>query len=836
MGDGARLTRDPVFFQPEGEGGGASPPAPRRMQFFGRLVNTLSSVTTLFSNPFRVKEVAVVDYVSSARVREEGQLILLQNVSSRTWDCILVNPRNPQSGFRLFQLETEADALVNFQQYSSQLPPFYESSNHILHVEVLQQLTDLIRNHPSWSVAHLAVELGIRECFHHSRIISCANSTENEEGCTPLHLACRKGDGEILVELVQYCHAQMDVTDNNGETPFHYAVQSDNSQVLQLLGKNASAGLNQVNHQGLTPLHLACQLGKQEMVRVLLLCNARCNIMGPNGYPIHTAMKFSQKGCAEMIVSMDSSQIHSKDPRYGASPLHWAKNAEMARLLLKRGCDVNSISSAGNTALHVAVMRNRFDCVMALLTHGASADARGEHGNTPLHLAMSKDNVEMIKALIVFGAEVDTPNDFGETPAFIASKISKLVTRKAILTLLRTIGADYRFPLVQGSSAEQCSAATHSFFSLERSQPPPISLNNLELQDLMQISRARKPAFILSSMRDEKRTHDHLLCLDGGGVKGLVIIQLLIAIEKASGIATKDLFDWVAGTSTGGILALAILHSKSMAYMRGVYFRMKDEVFRGSRPYESGPLEEFLKREFGEHTKMTDVKKPKVMLTGTLSDRQPAELHLFRNYDAPDCVREARFSQNINLKPPTQPSEQLVWRAARSSGAAPTYFRPNGRFLDGGLLANNPTLDAMTEIHEYNQDLIRKGQGHKVKKLSIVVSLGTGRSPQVPVTCVDVFRPSNPWELAKTVFGAKELGKMVVDCCTDPDGRAVDRARAWCEMVGIQYFRLNPQLGTDIMLDEVNDTVLVNALWETEVYIYEHREEFQKLIQLLLSP
>ncbi|XP_060245041.1 85/88 kDa calcium-independent phospholipase A2 isoform X3 [Meriones unguiculatus] len=671
------------------------------MQFFGRLVSTLSSVTNLFSNPFRVKEVSMADHALSERIREEGQLILFQNASGRTWDCILVSPRNPQSGFRLFQLESEADALVNFQQYSSQLPPFYESSVQILHVEALQHLTDLIRNHPSWTVAHLAVELGIRECFHHSRIISCANSIENEEGCTPLHLACRKGDGEILVELVQYCHAQMDVTDSKGETAFHYAVQGDNPQVLQLLGKNASAGLNQANHQGLTPLHLACQMGKQEMVRVLLLCNARCNIMGPGGFPIHTAMKYSQKGCAEMIISMDSNQIHSKDPRYGASPLHWAKNAEMARMLLKRGCDVDSTSAAGNTPLHVAVMRNRFDCVMVLLTYGANAGARGEHGNTPLHLAMSKDNLEMIKALIVFGAEVDTPNEFGETPAFIASKINK---------------------------------------------------------------------------------------------------------------------------------------RKSMAYMRGVYFRMKDEVFRGSRPYESGPLEEFLKREFGEHTKMTDVKKPKVMLTGTLSDRQPAELHLFRNYDAPEAVREPRFNQNINLKPPTQPADQLVWRAARSSGAAPTYFRPNGRFLDGGLLANNPTLDAMTEIHEYNQDLIRKGQGNKVKKLSIVVSLGTGRSPQVPVTCVDVFRPSNPWELAKTVFGAKELGKMVVDCCTDPDGRAVDRARAWCEMVGIQYFRLNPQLGTDIMLDEVSDAVLVNALWETEVYIYEHREEFQKLVQLLLSP
>lgn len=45
-------------------------------------------------------------------------------------------------------------------------------------------------------------------------------------------------------------------------------------------------------------------------------------------------------------------------------------------------------------------------------------------------------------------------------------------------------------------------------------------------------------------------------------MKGLIIIQLLIAIEKASGVAIKDLFDWVAGTSTGGILALAVLHGE----------------------------------------------------------------------------------------------------------------------------------------------------------------------------------------------------------------------------------------------------------------------------------
>lgn len=114
MGDGAQLTRDPVLFQTEGPGGGASPPAPQKMQFFGRLVNTITSVTNLFSNPFRVKEVAVADYASSVRVREEGQLILFQNAASRTWDCILVNPRNSHNGFRWVMISRGTHPLLSF--------------------------------------------------------------------------------------------------------------------------------------------------------------------------------------------------------------------------------------------------------------------------------------------------------------------------------------------------------------------------------------------------------------------------------------------------------------------------------------------------------------------------------------------------------------------------------------------------------------------------------------------------------------------------------------------------------------------------------------------------
>ena len=51
-----------------------------------------------------------------------------------------------------------------------------------------------------------------------------------------------------------------------------------------------------------------------------------------------------------------------------------------------------------------------------------------------------------------------------------------------------------------------------------------------------------------------------ILSLDGGGIRGLILIQLLLAVEKAAGQPIRNCFDWIGGTSTGGILALAIVH------------------------------------------------------------------------------------------------------------------------------------------------------------------------------------------------------------------------------------------------------------------------------------
>ncbi|XP_040003185.1 85/88 kDa calcium-independent phospholipase A2 isoform X2 [Xiphias gladius] len=793
------------------------------MQFLGRLLDTVSSVSTLFTNPYRVRDVPLSDYGGGGKVllREEGRMVLYRNTQCQSWDCLLMCPEMPTMVLRLFQVASEEDAMNWFPQFALKLRPFYETLP--LKAETTQPIVDCIRNHPDWSSAHVAVETGLRQCLKHNYVQSQINARD-ASGQTPLHLACERGDSVCVKELLEESQARTDIKDRNGETPMHYAAKQDSLAIIQVLCSRLCSGVNELNNNGETPLHVACRLGRVEAVKALLDGGAKCDVIGGIGYPIHSAMKYSEKGCVEEILKADPGQLQAEDSVYGGMPLHWAKTAEMCRILLERGCAVNYLSKTGESALHILTKRGRFEAAMVLLTHGANANLKGQDGNTALHLAMKMDHIELIKALIVFGADVEIHNDLGETPGLIAARTSKGPNRKILLDMLCSVGVQRCLPPSPGS-------------------PPPISYKarpqGIGFEDIMHMGAAigamSRGKSEVDGPRREKKKMDRLLCLDGGGIKGLVLIQMLIALEKEAGRPTRELFDWVAGTSTGGILALAIIHGKSMEYLRCLYFRMKEQVFKGSRPYESAPLEDFLKKEFGENTKMTDVRYPRVMVTSVLADRHPGELHIFRNYNPPSIHREPPYATTATFKPLTIPQEQLVWRAARSSGAAPTYFRPMGRFLDGGLLANNPTLDAMSEIHQYNKALKVEGHKEEIKKLGIVVSLGTGKPPQVVVSSVDVFRPSNPLELAKSFVGAKELGKMLVDCCTDSDGCAVDRARSWCDMIDTIYHRLSPQLSQEVMLDEVSDAVLVNMLWETQMYLYEKREILQSLANLLLD-
>ncbi|CAH8669708.1 unnamed protein product [Dicrocoelium dendriticum] len=456
-------------------------------------------------------------------------------------------------------------------------------------------------------------------------------------------------------------------------------------------------------------------------------------------------------------------------------------------------------------------------------------------------------------------------------------------------------------PKSSSSSVSECSDVDSVDSEFETTSPlsSPESENNVT--NCLNHRSALKQTISKRRIRSRWNCGPHgyrALSMDGGGVRGLILVQTLRTLERATGKRIVELFDWVVGTSTGGILSLLLLRGKCLRCCRRMLFGFKDSVFCGKRPYPAEGLEKVIRRELGEHTKMTDLKRIRVAITTLVSDRCPPLFHMFRNYQSPR-VRLKRLLQQkqrasatavpSKKKRPTNnststakcagsetksvagsssvlnalmsasgfliggdssnpvapveneggykfdplipDSEQLVWMAARATGAAPTYFRPCGRFLDGGLISNNPTLDLLTELQEMH--MAQQLQNKPVTPLAVVVSLGTGRMPVEPIETVDVFRPQSLMDTFRSAMGFSSLGRIIVEVATMSEGPVVDRASAWCSSLGVPFFRFSPRLSLHVTLDTIDTKMLLQMVWETEAYLYKTRERIKELASIL---
>lgn len=72
------------------------------MQFLGRLLDTVSSVSNLFSNPYRVRDVPLSEYSGGGktRLKEDGRIVLYRNPPSQSWDCLLLCHDTPGTALR----------------------------------------------------------------------------------------------------------------------------------------------------------------------------------------------------------------------------------------------------------------------------------------------------------------------------------------------------------------------------------------------------------------------------------------------------------------------------------------------------------------------------------------------------------------------------------------------------------------------------------------------------------------------------------------------------------------------------------------------------------------
>lgn len=464
----------------------------------------------------------------------------------------------------------------------------------------------------------------------------------------------------------------------------------------------------------------------------------------------------------------------------------------------------------GCTPLLCAVKRKNLSAVLQLLSHGANIHAKDVSGNTALHHAVMTQSLAIVKLLLIFGANTNARNNAGFAP-------NNMKTSNDVGTVL--------------SQVAQYANAQHVIIN----QNPKIKeysiqseIDKICQQDAIEYQQNKTPAQKTNSLR--------LLSLDGGGIRGLVLIQMLLELEELSGQKSKSgrnfvqrNFDWIAGTSTGAILALALADGTPLLECMRLYFRLKDEIFCGIRPYGASSIERFLTDQFGANRKMNELnpETTKVFVTATKADQIPIKLILFRNYRTP-----------LNDNPRFEPEKVHIWNAARCSSAAPTYFPSVKGLMDGGLMANNPAVTLLLEVYSHingiKQNLINS---NRIPEPAFLLSLGTGKIPEVQLANVDVTpiaQTSCVQGIIQTMTALNNLKSILVEQLATSDGEVVEVARQMAHSRQAPYFRFTPTLHDDIQLDTTNDNALIEMLWNTKVYIREKcADEVLQFVELL---
>ncbi|MBP1701822.1 MAG: hypothetical protein H6Q38_929 [Chloroflexi bacterium] len=281
-----------------------------------------------------------------------------------------------------------------------------------------------------------------------------------------------------------------------------------------------------------------------------------------------------------------------------------------------------------------------------------------------------------------------------------------------------------------------------------------------------------------------------ILSMDGGGIRGIMTAIILQRLEKQyPGFLSKiKLF---AGTSTGGLLALGLACGMSPAEMRVLYQEFGDIVFTDSTlddfrdlgrlvgaDYSLGPLKLVLTKQFGDRY-LDSIPKKVLISSFDLDNEDPSQnkrswkAKFFHNYPGSDSD-----------------GDQKIVDVALRTANAPTYFPIYQGYVDGGVVANNPSVCALA------QALNPETGGQKLQDL-VMISIGTGYNPRY------VASQDGDWGLAQW---APHLIYLVMEGSTN-------LADYQCrQLLGRRYLRLNVHLPEAIGMDRVDQIPLLEDL------------------------
>jgi uncharacterized protein len=273
-----------------------------------------------------------------------------------------------------------------------------------------------------------------------------------------------------------------------------------------------------------------------------------------------------------------------------------------------------------------------------------------------------------------------------------------------------------------------------------------------------------------------------LLCIDGGGIRGVFPIAILQAMEEEFGKPAGELFDVISGTSTGAIIAASAALNTSMEELMDKYetygqkiFVRKSKVGLFKSVYSDRYLRRLLKHAFRDLT-LGDIKKPLLIPAVDITHGKP---YVHRS----DFGYSSKSELSLEL-----------WDAVLSSCSAPVYFPPNNvnnqyLSIDGGLWANNPSLVCVTEaLHHFKTDL------SDIK----ILSIGTGQQ-NIDFT----INEDRHWGIRQWLpfhFPSLKVTPKLLDLAMDLSSESVTYH---CRLLlGDHYLRLNTELSKEIPFDD----------------------------------
>ncbi len=292
-----------------------------------------------------------------------------------------------------------------------------------------------------------------------------------------------------------------------------------------------------------------------------------------------------------------------------------------------------------------------------------------------------------------------------------------------------------------------------------------------------------------------------VLSIDGGGIRGIIPAMVLAEIERRTGRATSQLFDLVAGTSTGGILALGLTKpgqggepEYSAKRLIELYETEGDKIFSipvwhrihsaGGVAEEKYPAKgiEGVAREYFDDVRLAEALTEVLVTAYEIEGRAP---WFFKRRHARDPER--REGDNF-----------LMREVARATSAAPTYFEPflveggphdGCALIDGGVHSNNPAMCAYVEARKIFPE----------EDDFLVVSLGTGE-----LTRSLSYEEVKDWGLA---LWAQPILNVVFDGVADTVDYQLRELLA-TEGEGRRYYHFQTFL--DIGKDDMDDASATN--------------------------